>query len=245
MLPDQVLNDHVQRVFAHGRVEYNLKALQELFDSLNRTMSQNQLHAILFQISLLNFTDDPLEVNDNDHLILMTLAPRKVKPAALELEDAISPRLYEVRVVNKLCEPLHPFLLRDRATVSKLIIDVIARTILLLLLLYLALAELDKFALQCLSDLHLREWLLPGPNLYVVSVHHGGRSYLSVGHVRLGKGARPIGGLLALRSTRGHELVAVHANATFSSFKFVIVVPKFLRRLARNRAGPFVANIMV
>ena len=125
-------------------------------------MSQNQLHAVFFEISLLNFTDDPLEVNDYDHLILVTLAPRKVQPAALELEDTIRSRLYEVRVVNQLGEPLHPFLLRYRATMTKLIIEVVAVTmLLLLLLLYLALAELNKLALQCLTDLHLRERLLP------------------------------------------------------------------------------------
>ena len=160
-------------------------------------MSKNQLHRIIFEIFLLDFTDDPLKVNDHDHLALMTLPSAEVHPPALELKYSLRFWLHERWVVNQVWESFGAiFHYRSTILVSLKIIAGCSVIILLLLLmtrrwgdlllllLQLALAKLDKFALECFTNLHLCEGLLDRrPQMYAL--------YIAVIGKGLGEGRGP------------------------------------------------------
>ena len=100
VLADQVFHDQPQRALADGRVQDDLEVLEQLFETFDRAMAERQMQAVLAQIFLLDFADNPFEVDDHDHLVPVALPPAKVQPPALELEDPVGLGLHELRVVK-------------------------------------------------------------------------------------------------------------------------------------------------
>ena len=185
VLSDKMFNDEEKGAFAERRVQDNLEVLQQLFEALNCPVAEDKLNAIFLQVLLFNLANDPLEMDDHNHLISMRLAPTKVESATLRLVDSFCFRLNAVRVVDKVGESAGAIFFNSRMVLdpvicSRLLIEslklylLLLILILLILLMFRLLVELDQFPLQCLAYLHLGKGLRACANLdglHMLHVH--------------------------------------------------------------------------
>ena len=145
-------------------------------------MAEDKLNAIFLQVLLFNLANDAFEMNDHNHLISMRLAPTKVESATFRLVDSLCFRLNAVRVVDKVGESAGAIFFNNRIVLypiicSRLLIDSLKLHLLLLILILLMfrlLVELNKFSLQGFAYLHLGKGLRARANLtglHMMQVH--------------------------------------------------------------------------
>ena len=87
-----------------------MEVLQQLLESFNCTVPQDELQVVVIQILLPHLTNHSFELDNHEHFALVAWPTAEVEAPALELEDAVCFGLEEFTVIEQCRELVSPVL---------------------------------------------------------------------------------------------------------------------------------------
>ena len=87
-----------------------MEVLQQLLESFNCTVPQDELQVVVIQILLPHLTNHSFELDNHEHFALVAWPAAEVEAPALELEDAVCFGLEEFTVIEQCRELVSPVL---------------------------------------------------------------------------------------------------------------------------------------